>query len=405
MAMMPVSEALARLLADAGPLGVQHAALHEAAGRVLAEPVAARRTQPPFPVSAMDGYAVRAADTGDGAGPLAVIGEVAAGAVFARRVEAGRAVRIFTGAPVPDGADAILIQEDAERVGDDAIRARTPVSAGRYVRPAGLDFSAGEVLIAAGTVLDAGHLSLAAAGNHARLPVIGRPIVGVLATGDELVPPGRETGPGQIVASNAYGVAAIARDAGAEAIDLGIARDSPASLEDRLDAALAARCDVLVTLGGASVGDHDLVRPVFANRGMELDFHTIAMRPGKPMMFGRLDAMAVLGLPGNPVSSLVCTHLFVVPLIKQLGGRPPSRRRARARLGAPLGRNGPREHYMRAGLERDRDGALVATAFDDQDSSIIRLYAAADALVVRAPHAEACAAGENVDIVVLREAR
>jgi molybdopterin molybdotransferase len=405
MAMMPVADALGRLLADAGALETETVALHDARGRVLADDIAALRTQPPFTASAMDGYAVRAADVGGTPATLEVIGAVAAGEVFSGRVEPGQTVRIFTGAPLPDGADAILIQEDAEPAGEQAIRALEPVVAGRYLRPAGLDFAEGDVLLEKGTVLDAGHLSLAAAGNHAGLPVIRRPIVGVLATGDELVAPGNETGPGQIVASNGYGVAAIARDAGAEVIDLGIARDSAASLEARLDAALAAKCDVLITLGGASVGDHDLVRPVFTGRGMTLDFYKIAMRPGKPMMFGRLGAMRVLGLPGNPVSSLVCTHLFVVPLLETLGGRPQSQRRTVARLGAPIGKTGPREHYMRASLERDERGALVATAFDNQDSSIIRLYAAADALIVRAPDAPAAEAGETVEIVVLREPR
>ena len=402
MAMMPVSEALHRLLSGAARLPSETVGLHEARGRVLAGDMVARRTQPPFPASAMDGYAVRAADTGDGAGPLAVIGAVAAGSVFGGGVAAGQAVRIFTGAPVPDGADAILIQENAEAVGSDTVRATATVKPGEYVRPAGLDFSEGDVLIAAGTVLDAGHLSLAAAGNHARLSVVRRPIVGVLATGDELRPPGHETGPGQIVASNSYGVVAIARDAGAEAIDLGIAPDSAAALEAGLDAALAARCDVLITLGGASVGDHDLVRPTFAARGMELDFHKIAMRPGKPMMFGRLGAMAVLGLPGNPVSSLVCAHLFAVPLIEALGGHPPGQRRRTATLGEALPRNGPREHYMRARLSLDEGDNLVATAFGNQDSSVLRNFARADALIIRAPNAPPAPRGSPVEIVPLR---
>lgn len=405
MAMMPVSDALARLLADTAPLDAETVALAEARGRVLADDLIALRTQPPFAVSAMDGYAVRAADTRDPPGPLTVIGEVAAGQVFEAPVKAGQAVRIFTGAPVPEGADAILIQEDAETAGEGTIRAREAVPAGRHVRPAGLDFSEGEMLIEGGTLLDGGHLSLAAAGNHAELTVRRRPRVGVLATGDELVQPGMPPGPGQIVASNGYGVAAILAEAGAEPFDLGIACDRRADLDIKLDAALSAECDVLITLGGASVGEHDLVRPTFVARGMELAFHKIAMRPGKPMMFGRLGAMRVLGLPGNPVSSLVCTHLFAVPLIESLAGRPPSQRRTTARLGAQLDPNGPREHYMRGALTRDGDGTLVVTAFDNQDSSIIRLYAAADALIVRPPGADALDAGAEVEIVLLREPR
>jgi molybdopterin molybdotransferase len=403
--MMPVADALGRLLADATALETEAIALHEARGRVLAADIVALRTQPPFAASAMDGYAVRAEDTAKTPATLNVIGAVAAGDVFSGRVEPGQTVRIFTGAPLPEGADAILIQEDAETLGRDNIRAMESVTAGRYLRPAGLDFAEGDRLLESGTLLDAGHLSLAAAGNHARLPVIRRPAVGVLATGDELVAPGHETGPGQIVASNGYGVAAIARDTGAEVIDLGIARDNAASLEAKLDEAIAANCDVLITLGGASVGDHDLVRPVFTGRGMTLDFYKIAMRPGKPMMFGRLGAMRVLGLPGNPVSSLVCTHLFVVPLLERLAGRPESQRRTRARLGAPVARTGPREHYMRASLTREYNGSLVATAFDNQDSSIIRLYAAADALIARAPDAPAAEVGDEVEIVMLREPR
>lgn len=405
MAMMAVSEALARLLADAAPLDAETVPLSQARGRVLADHVIARRTQPPFAVSAMDGYAVRAADTGDPTRPLTVIGEVAAGQVFDTPVEAGQTVRIFTGAPVPQGADAILIQEDAETAGKGTIRAGEAVAMGHDVRPAGLDFSEGDRLIESGTLLDGGHLSLAAAGNHAELTVRRRPRVGVLATGDELVQPGMSPGPGQIVASNGYGVAAILEEAGAEPFDLGIACDRRADLDIKLDAALAAECDVLITLGGASVGDHDLVRPTFVARGMELAFHKIAMRPGKPMMFGRLGAMRVLGLPGNPVSSLVCTHLFAVPLIEKLAGRPPSQRRTTARLGAPLDPNGPREHYMRAALTRDQNATLVVTAFDNQDSSIIRLYAAADALILRPPGADALDAGSRVEIVILREPR
>jgi len=405
MSMVPVADALGRLLADATALETETVALHEASGRVLATDIAALRTQPPFTASAMDGYAVRADDIAETPATLKVIGAVAAGDVFSGRVEPGETVRIFTGAPLPEGADAILIQEDAETVGDGEVRAMEPAPAGRYLRPAGLDFSEGDRLLEEGCVLDAGHLSLAAAGNHAFLPVIRRPVVGVLATGDELVAPGSETGPGQIVASNGYGVAAIARDAGAEVIDLGIARDTAESLEAKLNAATAARCDVLITLGGASVGDHDLVRPTFTGRGMTLDFYKIAMRPGKPMMFGRLGAMRVLGLPGNPVSSLVCTHLFVVPLVEQLAGRPESGRRTTARLGAPIGKTGPREHYMRSSLTHGNDGVLVATAFDNQDSSIIRIYAAADALIVRAPDAPPAETGDEVEIVMLREPR
>lgn len=402
MAMMPVSEALARLLANAGPLEVETVPLAEAQDRVLAEAIKARRTQPPFAASAMDGYAVRAGDLAISPVDLSVIGSVAAGDVFKGTIAAGQAVRIFTGAPVPDGADAILIQEDTETITADTVRATATVEPGAFVRPAGLDFKMGDTLLDAGRLLDGGALSLAASGNHPDLPVLRRPRVGVLATGDELVPAGSPIAPGQIIASNSIGVCAIARAAGGHAIDLGIAGDTSADLDAKLDAAQAAKCDILITLGGASAGDHDLVRPTFAARGMALDFYKIAMRPGKPMMFGRLGDMRLLGLPGNPVSSLVCAHLFAVPLIEALAGRPASQRRQRAQLGAGLPQNGPREHYMRAHLVRTDDGELIATAFDNQDSSVLRNFANAAGLIVRPPQAPAVDRGASVDVVLLR---
>lgn len=403
MALVPVSEALARLLEGAAPLGIETVPLDAAQGRVLAEAVVARRTQPPFAASAMDGFAVRAEDTAKAPVRLRLIGQVAAGSVFDGTVQAGETVRIFTGAPVPHGADTVLIQEDAEPVGDDAVRAMASPAPGANVRPSGVDFGEGDLLLEPGRLLDAGALSLAAAGNHATLPVLRRPRVGLVATGDELVQPGETPGPGGIVASASVGIAAMLRDAGAETIDLGIARDTAASLEARLDAALEARCDLLVTLGGASVGDHDLVRPVFAARGMTLDFRKIAMRPGKPMMSGRLGALRVLGLPGNPVSAFVCAQLFAVPLVAALSGRRHVHRRRSARLEVALAGNGPRQHFMRATLARDAAGRLTARPFDNQDSSLIRVYAAADALVVRAPHAPALPAGAEVEAILLRD--
>lgn len=399
MAPLSVSEALTRILDGAEPVGTQTVPLDQASGRILAEDLIARRTQPPFAASAMDGYAVRAIDT---AGRnLRVVGSVAAGSVFDGSVGPGQVVRIFTGAPLPPGTDSIIMQEDVERIDATTIAIARPVDRGTFVRPAGLDFHKGDPLLARGRRLDGGALSLAAAGNHAALDVFRRPLVGILATGDELVPPGGEAGPGQIIASNGYGVAAIAREAGAQIIDLGIAPDTIGALQEKLDAALAAHCDLLIVLGGASVGDHDLVRPAFIERGMTLDFWTIAMRPGKPMMFGALGKLRVLGLPGNPVSSLVCGHVFAAPLIAALAGRAHRHRTLRARLGAPLPANGPRRHYMRAHLTRSETGELTVTAFDNQDSSILRHFANADCLIVRAPHASALAAGAPVDAIVL----
>lgn len=401
--MMPVADALAMVLDGVAQLDTEWVELAEAHGRVLAEHVVALRTQPPCAVSAMDGYAVRAADIAMPPAQLTVIGSVAAGQVFDRPLGGGQAVRIFTGAPVPEGADTILIQEEAEETGDTSIMAMNSAEPGQFVRPAGLDFSSGDRLVNASTRLDAGHLSVAAAGNHPKLAVVRKPIVGILATGDELVRPGTPLGPGQIVASNTPGVAAIVAQAGGQSIDLGIADDRRLDLEIALHAAVAAKCDMLITLGGASVGDHDLVRPTFTAQGMQLGFHKIAMRPGKPMIFGQLGAMRVLGLPGNPVSSLVCTHLFVVPLIAALSGRSHQRHRHKAIVAHELAENGAREHYMRATLDRDQAGNLVATAFENQDSSILSHFAAADGLILRPVGAPAADAGSLVDVIMLRE--
>ena len=330
MVLMPVVEAQAHLLALArSEPEVETVSLTQAAGRVLTQDVFARHTQPPFPASAMDGYAVRVDDLAV-TSELKVIGGAAAGRPFAGSVKPGEAVRIFTGAPVPAGADTILIQENAEVVREGVIRPTQGETRGRFVRPAGLDFAAGDIVLTAGGVLDARKIGLAAAAGHATVSVARRPRIGVLSTGDELVMPGEPLAAGQIVSSNGFAVCASVEAAGGEAIDLGIARDTRVDLDAKIDAALAARCDVLVTLGGASVGDHDLVQPVLSARGMNLSFWKIAMRPGKPMMLGQLGDMIVLGLPGNPVSAYVCSILFLQPLIRAMLGqagdpRPQSR--------------------------------------------------------------------------------
>lgn len=399
--MLPVGEARERLLRDAVAVGSETVPLSAAAGRVLAEDIFALRTQPPFPASAMDGYAVRAEDIESVPAQLEVTGVAAAGHPYQGTVGTGQAVRIFTGGVVPEGADTILIQENAEVVSRTKIRAMQAEERGRYVRPAGLDFREGERLLAAGTILGAGPLSLAAAGNHAQLKVRRKPVVGILATGDELLPPGSETGPGEIIASNGYGVSAIAAEAGADVIDLGIARDTTEDLSNALDSARKMGCDVLVTLGGASVGDHDLVQKAFTDKGMTLDFWRIAMRPGKPLMLGRYEDMRVLGLPGNPVSSLVCSQLFLKPLIERLAGRPSSERRQSATLAEPLGPNDQREDYLRAFAWRDADGTLRVRPFGRQDSSMIRVFAEANVLLVRPPHATASVPGEQVEIIHL----
>jgi molybdopterin molybdotransferase len=403
MALLPVDEALRRVLAGvAGPVDAENVALSECHGRTLAQDVAARRTQPPFPASAMDGYAVRAADVAGAPVVLHVIGESAAGRRFAGTLGPGQAVRIFTGAPVPDGADAIAIQENAEALDESRVRIREPAAAGRFLRPAGLDFREGEVLLRAGQTLDARDIALAAAMNHATLSVRRKPRVAIIATGDELVLPGEDPGPDQIVASNIFAVAAIVEKAGGEAIDCGIARDTREDVARVVANAREASPGILLTLGGASVGEHDLVQEVLTGLGLELGFWRIAMRPGKPLIHGRLGEMLYLGLPGNPVASMVCTVLFVVPAIRALLGDatswPPTET---AVLASDLAANDLRQDYLRATLEH-RPGELpLVNPFAKQDSSMLGLLARADALVIRAAHASASSAGERVEIIRL----
>lgn len=393
-----VEEALSRLLAGVQPLPVESIAIEDAQDRILAEDIFAKRTQPPFSASAMDGYAVRSQDVIQPGVRLTVIGEVAAGYTLDKSVGENETVRIFTGAPVPEGADAILIQEDANALDETTIEANVAVAPNSYLRPAGLDFSDGDLLLSKGHVLDAGALCLAASGNHDLLPVYTRPKIGILATGDELRPPGSEPEPGQIIASNSYGVAAIVRVHGGIPIDLGIARDTRDSLQNALERAIEQDCDCLITLGGASVGEHDLVRKVFVDAGMTLDFWQILMRPGKPLMFGQLNRMRILGLPGNPVSSLVCSHLFVAPLIAALGGRKHQLVRKSAILSHNVPANGAREQYAR-GVVSNRDGDVYVDVFENQDSSVVSLYAKANALVIRPIGAPEAKAGETVEYI------
>lgn len=401
--LLPVEDALARILATAErPLGAESVALADTLGRRLAEDLAARRTQPPCAVSAMDGYAVRAADIASIPARLKVVGVSSAGHGFSGSVKTGEAARIFTGAPVPDGADTILIQEDA-KAEDGYVTALTSEPLGRYVRRAGLDFAAGDVLLKAGRRMGPAELALAAAMNHATLSVVRRPRVAILATGDELVPPGKEPGPDQIVASNNFAVGAYARQAGAEVIDLGIAGDDFAALEAAIRRARDLKADVLVTLGGASVGDHDLVQTALTREGMELGFWRIAMRPGKPFMHGRIGDMRILGLPGNPVSAIVCAVLFLVPLVRALSGDADAGADATrpAILGADLPENDQRQDYLRATLAGGENGKPVATAFTRQDSSMLGVLASAHALIVRAPHAPAAKAGDECKVLSL----
>ncbi len=400
-ALTPVEEALALVLASIpGPLETESVALADAFGRTLAREVAALRVQPPFANSAMDGYALRAADAVRPLARLKVVGESAAGRAFAGRVKTGEAARIFTGAPMPDGADAVAIQEQARREGE-AVILDALVAPGANVRAAGLDFAEGETLLPAGRRLSARDVALAAAADHPRLTVTRRPRVAILSTGDELVLPGAARRPAQIVASNAFAVAGVVAAAGGEPIDLGMVADDAAALAALLAEARDKRADVLVTLGGASVGDHDLVRQALTEAGMALAFWRIAMRPGKPLIHGRLGAMSVLGLPGNPTSSTVCAILFLRPLVRALLGDPaagedPSEP---ARLAVALPANGERRDYLRATLAYDAEGRLLARPIAAQDSSLTKALARADALLVREIGAPAAAAGEVCRII------
>ncbi len=399
--LLPVDEALRRILANVDLLEPETVALGDAGGRVLAADLHARRQQPPFAASAMDGYAVRAADVASVPVRLKLVGQSAAGHAFQGSVDPGEAVRIFTGAPVPTGADSVVIQENTLPHGDEVEIVET-IAFGRNIRAAGLDFNSGDVLLAAGRQLDPAALALAASADHPHLSVVRRPRVAILATGDELVSPGESYRPDQIIASNSYGLAEIVRNAGGIAIDLGIAEDRLEALSDALDRAVAAQADILVTLGGASVGDHDLVQPALAARGMELDFWKIALRPGKPLMFGHLQGMRILGLPGNPVSSLICAHIFLTPLIRTFMGLSHTPDLRAAVLGTDMPTNDQRQDYVRARIVTGPDGTLTATPFPLQDSSMLKFLADANGLIIREPHAPALAAGSPCTILMLR---
>ena len=401
MALLPVEDALRRVIEGMSPLPAEEVPLSEAVGRVLAGDLKARRTQPPFDASAMDGYAVRAADIETPPATLSVVGESAAGRRFDGQVGRGEAVRIFTGAPVPEGADTILLQENASALQPGRISALEPSIAGRHIRRAGLDFKEGETLLEKGRPLDATALSLAAAGGHSRLPVISRPLVAVIATGDELVPPDTMPGPDQIVASNNFAIGALAKLDGAEVHDLGIVPDRREAIAGAVRRAVGTGAQIIVTLGGASVGEHDLVRQVLTAEGMELDFWKIAMRPGKPLMFGRFGETRVLGLPGNPVSSFVCAHLFLRPMLARLSGRPFHPNLRAARLGKAVKANDERQDYLRACVEESPDGP-IATPFERQDSSMLTTLATANGLIVREPHAPAAEAGAPCTVLMLR---
>lgn len=399
--LISVEEALALVLQDTETMPVEMVLLHDAAFRVLGEDLISLRTQPPFPAAAMDGYALNGLDAVLG-NTLKVIGESAAGHSFSGVISRGQTVRIFTGAPVPHGADTVVMQEDVAALGDGMVHISAEVTPGRHVRKTGLDFAQGQLVLAKGTVLDAANLSLAAASGHAKLPVYRKPRVAILATGDELVAPGVTAGPDQIVASNGYGTAALARNAGAEIIDFGIVGDDIAKISAIIQSAFDSDIDVLVTLGGASVGDHDLIKPALAGFGIDLGFWQIAMRPGKPLMHGRHGKTHVLGLPGNPVSSLVCGHLFLVPLLSKMLRQTHEQRTENVRLTHAMRPNDRRQDYVRACVTKNHEGMLEVTAFDIQDSSMLSTLAASNGLIIREPNAPAASVGDLVKVMMLR---
>jgi molybdopterin molybdotransferase len=411
VALMSVAEALRQVLEHAGPLASESVPLADAYGRVLASDLAALRTQPPVDVSAMDGYAVRAADVKTAPARLRLIGEVAAGHPFEGTVGAGQAARIFTGGVLPQGADTIVIQENTTRENTthehktregDIVVVNQASAAGRHIRRAGLDFAAGAVLLGKGTRLNDRDLALAAAMNHATLTVYRKPRVAVLATGDELVMPGSQPGIGEIVYSNGFATMALARREGCDVVDLGIAPDRLPETAAAIGRAREAQADILVTSGGASVGDYDLVQKALAAEGLTLSFWRVALRPGRPMMHGRLGPMHVLGLPGNPVSSYVCAVLFLIPLIRRLTGRADFEPRLQAALlGCDLPENDERADYLRATLKAGPDGLPIATPCPLQDSSMLAPLAQADCLLVREPHAPAAKAMSRCAILKL----
>ncbi|MFO1122478.1 MAG: gephyrin-like molybdotransferase Glp [Hyphomicrobiales bacterium] len=399
MALMPVEEARARILAGVKPLAAERVGLDAALGRVLAKPVRATRDQPPFAASAMDGFAVRAEDVATVPATLDIIGTSAAGQGFRRQLRTGQAVRIFTGAPLPPGADAVVIQENTVRPDADHVTIHAPARPAQNVRDRGLDFRHGEDLLPAAIRLNARDIGLASAGNAAAIAVRRRPVVAIFATGDELVLPGQRPRPDQIVSSNGKALAALVRQVGGEVMDLGIVPDNLRATVRAVRRAAPAH--VLVTTGGASVGDHDFVQEALLSAGVKIDFWKIAMRPGKPFMYGRKSGQHVLGLPGNPVSALVCARLFLKPLLDTLLGLPTGDDHVMARLGSPMKANDERQDYVRARLDVGSDGSRVATPYAKQDSSMQRTFRNADCLIVRPPRAPAADAGALVPVLLI----
>jgi molybdopterin molybdotransferase len=394
-----VDEATARIVHTFAPVESETVAIYKAHRRVLAEDARARMTQPPAPVSSMDGYAVRAADVASVPVTLNVVGSSPAGHPCGKAIATGETVRIFTGGVVPDGADSIVIQEDAVADGE-RVTLNVAAKRGKHIRVAGLDFKTGDVLAQAGRRLTARDVSLLASGDLAQVRVRCKPRIAIAATGDELTRPGEPRGPGGIVASSGYALNVLIETWGGETLDLGILPDTMEAIGTIAERARGA--DLIVTMGGASVGDHDLIQKALGPKGFALDFWKIAMRPGKPLIFGRLGTTPLLGLPGNPVSTLVCALLFLRPAIAAMLGTDTSTALLSARLSAPLAANDVRQDYIRARLDL-RDGEYWTEPFSIQDSSMLGTIAAAGALIVRAPHAPALDAGARVDVLSLTD--
>ena len=404
MSLLPVDEALARILKSAEPHGKEQVALSDAGGRVVATPVLAHFLQPPFDGSAMDGYALIAPDNISYPVEFDIIGESAAGNRFEGEPGTGQAVRIFTGAPLPKGTDTIVIQEHTER-SDNRLTVHEGIEPGRHIRRAGLDFSPDSIVIPSGRALDAAALSLAAASGNAKIDVFQKPKIAIIATGDELVPPGETPGKDQIVASNSVGIAEIVRRAGGAPHDKGIIPDDPAKIERAIADSLQSGIDILVTIGGASVGDRDFVHGALQKQGVNLDFWKIAMRPGKPLMYGRIEVngkiVHVIGLPGNPVSSLVCSLVFLRPLVAKLAGTNLDADIRPAKLGTDLPANDHRRDYIRATIESNPDGTLTAKPFPVQDSSMLSALVGSKALLIRDENAPAATAGDDCRVLML----
>lgn len=397
--MINVADALKNVLGDIKQLGIEDISIAQAQGRTLGEDLKARLTQPPVAVSAMDGYAVRIEDLVTIPATLNLIGESSAGNGFDNNIKARQTVRIFTGAPIPKGANAIVIQENTIKSGDQII-IKERASTGTFIRPAGLDFKIGETLLTAGTLLNYRNIALAAAMNIPWIKVRRQPRVAILSTGDELVLPGEPIGTHQIISSNSIGIAALVSASGGIPINLGIAKDNPDSLTNMLEYLSGA--DMLVTIGGASVGDYDLIKQVLGEKGLNITFSRVAMRPGKPLIFGKIKGIPMLGLPGNPVSAGVTATLFLRPAInKMLGYTDNYHRTKTAILGRELNKNDKRQDYLRASLSTGSNGVLTATPFEQQDSSMLATFAQTQCLIIRAPYAESLSAGQLVEIMQL----